>query len=941
MTTAIKDDKDKALRARVRLFGNLLGEVLREQTGETVFDTVETLRKGFINLRKAYDPKLYDELMALIQDLDAEDLNMVVRAYGLYFNLVNIAEEDFSHQNRRRRIRRGLRLWSGSFYDTIKGFSKEGMTPDQVQSLLDRLVYMPVFTAHPTEAKRRTVMDLQRRIFLLCGELDRPEAEGVERERILDEVKALILALLKTNEVRTNRPEVHDEIRLGMYYFRTSIFEAVPKAYRYLERACNLHYNQHHPENPISVPSMFRFGSWIGGDRDGNPFVTHDVTIYAVCKASETILNEYIHRLDSLHRILTHSLQLCPEIDIDALGLYTDARDLDFIAADTPVEAFAPEEPYRLKIKAIKQRLSHNLAYVHHELDGQPQKLDPRAYQSKDAFMADLYRVSDSLIANGDKLLAEAELKDLIRLAETFGWHLVRLDIRQESVEHTETVTEVLKQLAPEIDYANLAEDDRTRILGELVAAGDHKATNLDEHLTEKSREVIKVLQVKRQLIDHISRECFGTYVISMTHSASHVMEVMYLAALTDLVGRNEDGSWFCDIQISPLFETIEDLKHIEHVLSVLLNNTTYRELISASGDLQEVMLGYSDSCKDGGSLASTWNLYNAQKRVINLTRQHGVECRLFHGRGGTVARGGGPTHESILSLPQGTVEGQIKFTEQGEVLSSKYSNNETAIYELTMGATGLMKAARHQVCPEPAVPQEYEEVVSQLARFGEETYRDLTDETPFFFPYFFEATPVRELGLLNIGSRPTSRKVGDLSKASVRAIPWVFGWSQSRHTLPAWYGFGSALRRWREENPGQDQQLTELFEQWPFFHSMLRNIQLSLTKGEMNVASEYASLVEDQEQAQQVFTKIRQEYQCTVEQLLAVAQCDSLIDIDPNIAKSMKRRNPYLDVLNHIQITLLARHRDEQTSDAEREEWLQPLLRSINAIAAGMRNTG
>lgn len=935
-----RQDKDKALRARVRLFGNLLGEVLKEQAGQAVFDTVESLRKGFIQLRKSHDDELYQQLMDEIKDLDADSLNLVVRAYALYFNLVNIAEEDFSHQDRRQKIRLGLRLWSGSFYDTIRGFKRNGMTPQQLQELLDRLVYMPVFTAHPTEAKRRTVMDLQRRIFLLCGELDRTESTGVERHRLLDEVKSIILALLRTNEVRTTRPEVADEIRLGMYYFRTSIFAAVPKAYRYLERAVDLNYNDLDPDQPVIVPSLFRFGSWIGGDRDGNPYVTHDVTVKAVCMASETILDEYLERIEQLKRILTHSLQLVPEIDSQQLQLESDAKALDLLESNQKDGEFFPEEPYRLKLRAIRKRLGYNLAYIHSELNGKPTELDPRAYQDKAAFLDDLYRLRDSLIGIGDKLLADGDLQDLIRLAETFGWHLVRLDIRQESTEHTETVAEVLGQLAPEIDYAQLAEEDRTRVLGELIEAGSHRIEALSD-LSEKSREIIKVLEVKRQLIDRISRECFGTYVISMTHEASHVMEVMYLASLAGLVGKNPEGEWFCDIQVSPLFETIEDLQHIEQVLGRLFDNPTYRALVRVAGELQEVMLGYSDSCKDGGSLASVWSLYNAQKRVLRVTGTHGIECRLFHGRGGTVARGGGPTHESILSLPQGTVEGQIKFTEQGEVLSSKYSNNETAIYELTMGATGLMKAARHQVIPEAPDPVVYEEAVSELARYGEEAYRELIDHTPFFFHYFHEATPVQEIGWLNIGSRPAARRQGDLSKDSIRAIPWVFGWSQSRHTLPAWYGMGSAIKRWREENPGREGFLHQLFVQWPFFHSTLRNTQLSLTKGKMDIAREYARLVTDQEQAQAVYAKIRTEYECTVEQLLEVAHAQSLADIDEYISTSMMRRNPYLDVLNHIQITLLARYRDETVPEAEREQWLPPLLRSINAIATGMRNTG
>ncbi|HHO69947.1 MAG TPA: phosphoenolpyruvate carboxylase [Halothiobacillus sp.] len=935
-----RHDKDKALRARVRLLGNLLGDVLREQAGDELLDTIETLRRGFIRLRQKYNPAQYKKLMQLIRSLDAETINLVVRAYGLYFNLINIAEEDFSHQKRRAAVRRGLRLWKGSFYDTVREMSKENITAEQMQKLLDSLVYMPVFTAHPTEAKRRTVMELQRRVFLLCQELDKPGVAGVEKDRLHEQIKAMILALLKTNEVRTTRPEVHDEIRLGIYYFKQSIFDAVPLAYRYLERAVDLNYNSKNPEKPVIVPSFFRFGSWIGGDRDGNPYVTSDVTVYAVCKASETILEEYQERLQALTRVLTHSIVLCPGIDLEQLKLRQDAEELGLIGSTVGEgDHFQVEEPYRFKLKAIAKRLGYNLQYVKAYLDGTPITLPKLAYQQQADFLADLYRIRDSLIANGDRILAEGELKDLIRLAETFGWHLTSLDIRQESTRHTQAVTEILRQLDPSIDYASLDEAGRMAYLSRVIAEGGHEREKLGE-LSDETAETIRVFEVMRKLMNDISRDCFGTYVISMTHTASHVMEVMYLASLTGLAGKRDD-QWFCDIQISPLFETIEDLSHIEDVLTCLLENKTYRSLLTASGNLQEVMLGYSDSCKDGGSLASVWSLYQAQKRVISLTKRHGIQCRLFHGRGGTVARGGGPTHESILSLPTGTVEGQIKFTEQGEVLSSKYSNTETAIYELTMGATGLMKACRHLIQPVEHIDPEYEQVVGELAQIGEAAYRKLTDENPAFLQYFYEATPVREIGLLNIGSRPSHRKKGDLSKASIRAIAWVFGWAQSRHTLPAWYGIGSALKGWREQHPDRAELLHEMFQNWPFFHSMLRNIQLSLTKGEINIAGEYAGLVSDQVMAQEIYGLIRDEYLRTCEELLRVAKVDNLIEIDEDIGTSMMRRNPYLDVLNHIQITLLRRYRDESLTDAEREKWLAPLLRSINAIAAGMRNTG
>jgi len=932
------NDNDKALRARVRLFGNLLGEVLKEQTGDHVFDTVETLRRGFIKLRTQHSPKLYAKLMTLVRSLDPATLNFVVRAYNLYFSLVNIAEENHMHQQRRKQVRRDSHLWQGSFNDTMHEFANQNMSPDDLQTLLNRLIYMPVFTAHPTEAKRRTVMDLQRKIFLICVEMDRPNASGVDRDHLLRQAKSVILSLLKTNGVRTTRPEVHDEIRLGLYYFSASIFDAVPQAYRHLERAVDTVFNEKNPQSPVTVPSLFRFGTWIGGDRDGNPHVTHEITRFAVCSATQTILQEYLDRLASLDRVLTHSSQLCPEINYDALGLHQDAADFDLSSVDRSVnEAFA-EEPYRFKLHIIRQRLQHYLDYISAIQDKKVITLSALAYANKDSFLDDLYRIRDVLIATGDQLLADGEVKDLIRLAETFGWHLCKLDVRQESTRHSNTVADILKQLQPGTDYLALDETGRMALLTKLIGSS-HKAIDMAA-LNAESAETLMVFKVKRELIDIISRDCFGTYVISMTHEASHVMEVMFLAVLAGLAGKR-DAKWFCDIQISPLFETIEDLQQIEEVLSVLFENPVYRELLRVSGDLQEAMLGYSDSCKDGGSLASVWSLYNAQKRVLSITQKNGIECRLFHGRGGTVARGGGPTHESILSLPAGTVEGQIKFTEQGEVLSSKYSNTETAIYEITMGATGLMKASAHLVMGHKSAPAEHEQVVAELAAFGEKAYRELTDDTPFFFNYFFEATPVRELGLLNIGSRPASRKVGDLSKSSVRAIPWVFGWSQSRHTLPAWFGIGSALKAWRENHKDQPELLHTLFKDWPFFHSMLRNTQLSLTKGEMTIAHGYASLVADQAQAQPIYEAIRAEYFLAFDELLQVAKAESLVEIDEYIGMSMVRRNPYLDVLNHIQIVLLRRYRDESTSEDERQRWLPPLLRTVNAIAAGMRNTG
>ncbi|MCK5395939.1 MAG: phosphoenolpyruvate carboxylase, partial [Gammaproteobacteria bacterium] len=443
------------------------------------------------------------------------------------------------------------------------------------------------------------------------------------------------------------------------------------------------------------------------------------------------------------------------------------------------------------------------------------------------------------------------------------------------------------------------------------------------------------------KMYDEVSPRAFGEYVISMTHQASHILEVLLLATLVGLTGK-KDENWFCKINISPLFETIEDLNHIESVLSELFEDETYRTLLKASGNMQEVMLGYSDSCKDGGILASSWQLFEAQQKVMRLADSHQIDCRLFHGRGGTIGRGGGPTHESILSQPEGTVHGQIKFTEQGEVLSNKYSNPETAVYELTLGVTGLMLASRYQILPgESTATEENMSIMREIMTYGESSYRQLTDHTEGFLDYFYEATPVSEIALMNIGSRPSHRKQGDRSKSSVRAIGWVFGWAQARQTLPAWYGIGTALNKWVGDDTTRLQKLRDMYVKWPYFRALLSNTEMALYKTDIRTAKEYSELCLSAETGLRIFEMIRDEHDRTLEITLKVSNMTHLLDDIPPLALSLMRRDPYLDPLNHIQIKLLKRYRNESLSEEEREKWLNPLLRSINAIAAGMRNTG
>lgn len=926
---------DNHLRSRVRLFGSLLGEILRRQAGEKVFAAVETLRKGYISLRRDDTPRQRLRLDRFIAGLDPETLTHVVRAFSTYFSLANIAEEAELYRSRRRALRSGGPLWTGSFDEALREFKGRGIAPEQLQTLLDKLVYMPVFTAHPTEAKRRTLMESLRRIFVLSEHLDDPRIGKEEQREIRDELKAEIQILWKTDEVRAQKPQVRDEIKNGLFYFRESLFHAVPVTYRNMEKAVRRIYGE---ECTVDVPSFLRFGSWIGGDRDGNPFVTAETTVMAVRLQHREVLREYIDRVTRLSHVLTHSHLLCAPSEAFLASLQRDeASFTDEAFSDKPLRFIS--EPYRRKLYIMRHRLLQNLRTVEARLEGADVDATTAGYHSEGEFLHDLQVIRDSLIAHGDQLIADGEVKDLIRLAETFGFFLVHLDIRQESTRHTEAVAELLAQQAEPVDYQALDENQRLTLLSDLI--GHHDNPTVDRStLSDNTRETLEVFKVIARMRKEISPKVFGEYVISMTHAASHVLEVMFLARQAGLAGRRGD-EWFCDIRISPLFETIIDLEHIEPVMTALLDNACYAALLNAAGNRQEVMLGYSDSCKDGGILASSWSLYQAQKKITELTRGRGIDCRLFHGRGGTVGRGGGPTHEAILAQPAGTVHGEIKFTEQGEVLSYKYSNTETAVFELTMGVSGLLKASRGVITPSAPDRDDNLAIMQQLSEIGEDAYRVLTDRTPGFLNYFYEATPVSEIGMLNIGSRPSHRKKGDLSKGSVRAIAWVFGWAQSRHTLPAWYGIGAALAQWSDDDPARKEKLQTMYRDWPFFRALLSNTQMSLFKADMGIASQYAELYSNAEVAAKVFGMVRNEHQRTVNNVLQVAQLDQLLAETPSLLRSLSRRNPYLDPLNHIQITLLKRYRNETQSEEERNLWLEPLLRSINAIAAGMRNTG
>ncbi len=933
---------DRHLRQHVRVLGKLLGEVIQSHASGEIYDIVEYLRKGFISLRREEDPVLRQQMMAKITGLDDIELTHVIRAFNLYFGLVNTAEEAYHYHNRNIHIRNNEALWRGSFNDTLAQFQNEGVSHAQLQILFNNLAYIPVFTAHPTESKRRTVMAGLRRIFILDQQMTDGALTPYDKQQLKQKLKAQIQILWGTDEVRTVKPTVRDEIKNGLFYFDISLFDAVPAMYRNLELAVARYYEgTQQGGGNVTVPAFLKFGSWIGGDRDGNPFVTADTTEMAVQLQKRTILRRYLDDVTKLSHLLTQSIPISKVTDALADSIASDqAKYID--AFGVKPERFS-DEPYRRKLYMMRHRLQDNLrvadAYFAEEA---PQSSLNVGYQDDAEFLADLRLIQEALIANGDQTIANADLQDLIRLVETFGFYLLQLDLRQESTRHSDAVTELLRQQGLSDNYASLSEAQRIQLLTTLLAASTLATVPAPENLTAAATETLAVFTMMARLRREVSDKVFGSYVISMTHQASHILEVLLLARFAGLCGYDDaKQAWFCHIRVVPLFETIADLARSEVIMTTLLDTTIYRHLLYASGNLQEVMLGYSDSCKDGGILASSWYLYKAQKVIVALTRERGVECRLFHGRGGTIGRGGGPTHEAILAQPEGTVHGQIKFTDQGEVLSYKYGNIETATYELGMGVSGLLKASRGLIIDTERPTAEYEETMNQLVVLAEQGYRQLTEHTAGFLDYFYEACPIAEIGLMNIGSRPSHRQAGDRSKNSVRAIGWVFAWAQSRHTLPGWYGIGSALARWSAEDPERIKMLQAMNHNWPYFRALISNTEMALFKADMGIAEKYAQLCREPASGQQVFEDIEQEYQRTKTAILKLTESQTLLNNSPALALSLSRRDPYLDPLNHIQTVLLKRYRDSDTDEEAQARWISPLLRTISAISTGLRNTG
>ncbi|WP_458681866.1 phosphoenolpyruvate carboxylase [Prescottella equi] len=907
------------LRDDIRLLGGILGDIVREQAGEDVFDLVERARVESFRVRRSEIDRA--ELAELFSTVDTADAIPVIRAFSHFALLANVAEDIHRERRRAIHVRAGEPPQDSTLAATYAKLDAAPVDPEIAAGALAGALVAPVITAHPTETRRRTVFETQNRIMELMRRREWVSVDPAEADAVDRQLRRQILTLWQTALIRLSRLRIQDEIEVGLRYYDASLFEVVPRINAELRDALRSRW----PDSGVLTEPMLRPGSWIGGDRDGNPYVTADVVARATHRASETALEHHLAELEVLERELSMSARLV-----------TVTPELNRLADEFGDEsAFRADEPYRRAVRGLRARLTGTAARIlghpaAHAVAGElPDYRDPAE------LLADLEIIDTSLRSHGDGTVADDRLAQLRNSVEVFGFHLCGLDMRQNSEVHETVVAELLAWSGVHPDYASLPEDERVALLTRELAtrrplAGPHA------EFSELTTKELGILRAAADAVDRIGPEAIPNYVISMCESVSDMLEAAILLAEVGLFDPDGEAGPRCPVGIVPLFETIEDLRHGAETLTATLDVPLYRALVANRGDSQEVMLGYSDSNKDGGYLAANWALYRAELDLVRVAREKGIRLRLFHGRGGTVGRGGGPSYDAILAQPPGAVEGSLRITEQGEIIAAKYAEprlarrNLEALVSATLESTLLdVEGLGDDAAPAYAV-------LDELAELARVAYADLVHDTPGFVEYFEASTPVAEIGALNIGSRPASRKQTQ-SISDLRAIPWVLSWSQSRVMLPGWYGTGTAFEKWVGDDAGRLATLTDLYERWPFFRTVLSNMAQVLSKSDMGLAARYSELVPDAELREEVFGKISAEHARTLAMYRAVTGHDNLLWDNPALDRSVHNRFPYLEPLNHLQVELLRRYRAGDDSDNVR----RGIQLTMNGLATALRNSG
>jgi phosphoenolpyruvate carboxylase len=939
-------DKDAPLKEDIRLLGRLLGAVLREQEGDAVFQVVETIRQTAVRFRRESDAQSGAELDKMLKKLTRDQSISVVRAFSYFSHLANIAEDQHHNRRRRAHLLGGSAPQPGSLAYALAKLDDAGVSGTAVRSFFNDALISPVLTAHPTEVQRKSILDAESQIAHLLAERDRPLTPK-ELARNTELLHACIATLWQTRMLRYSKLTVADEIENALSYHRITFLRELPGLYGDIEEEIAVRFPQKQGRGASfgELPPFMQMGSWIGGDRDGNPNVHAGTMRHALMRQSTAIFDFY---LDEVHA-------LGAELSISTL-LVGVSPELQALADASPdVSEHRADEPYRRALTGLYARLAATARTLGaaHVLRKEVGPAEP--YANAAEFTSDLQILVDSLDTHHGAMLIKPRLATLRRASEIFGFHLATLDMRQSSDVHERVLAELFARAKVEPRYAELAEDAKVELLLAELSRPRPLYSPYIEYSDETGSE-LEVLRAARDIRRRYGDRAIRNYIISHTESVSDLLEVLLLQKETGLLRVEWDDASEqvvnveLQLMVIPLFETIPDLRSAGDIMEKLMAIPQARYLIAKQGDLQEVMLGYSDSNKDGGFLTSNWELYKAETRLVELFDSAGVKLRLFHGRGGTVGRGGGPSYDAILAQPPGTVNGQIRLTEQGEIIASKFSNPEIGRRNLELLVAATLEASLTPHAAEgrrAARLAEFESVMEELSERAYNAYRNLVYDTPGFTDYFFSSTPIAEIAELNIGSRPASRKASRRIE-DLRAIPWGFSWGQCRLLLPGWYGFGSAVSSWlQEETDASDHRkksatLRAMFREWPFFATLLSNMDMVLAKTDLAVASRYAELVTDRKLRNGIFRRIVEEHERTIESLATITGARERLANNPLLARSIKNRFAYLDPLNHLQVELIKRHRATSSDESKIDERVRRGIHlSINGIAAGLRNTG
>jgi phosphoenolpyruvate carboxylase len=915
---AAESEKDAPLRAEIRLLGRLLGDTVREQEGADVFEIVETIRQASIRFHRDNEVGARRELEVTLDSLDSVQTLSIVRAFSYFSHLANIAEDQHHIRRNRAHVRMKSEPRPGALLHAFKRAAEAGINAAELRAFFDHALISPVLTAHPTEVRRKSTLTREIEIARLIDARHALEGDDVELARNEEQLRRVILILWRTNMLRLTRLRVIDEVANGLSYYDYTFFNEMPRIYCAIEDELA---RQAPADAGKRIASFLRVGSWIGGDRDGNPYVTAEVLGETMRRQSAAAVGHYLEELHELGGELSMSDGLVPVSP--ALAALAERS--------TDTSSTRRDEPYRRAIAGIYSRLAKTSRELDHVIAARRPLTDADPYLSVAEFAADLATIDESLRANGSAIIARGRLRALIRAVDVFGFHLAPLDLRQNSDVHERTVAELFATANPGFDYLALDEDARVALLTRELGTPRPLVSPFVAYSEETAGE-LAVFRTAAALRQTYGPEAIRTSIISKTQSVSDLLELALLLKEVGLVSAEGRSA----LNLVPLFETIEDLRACVGVMDRLLSLHVYRRLVDSLGGEQEVMLGYSDSNKDGGFVTSGWELYKAEIGLVEVFRRHGVRIRLFHGRGGSVGRGGGPSFDAILAQPGGAVQGQIRITEQGEIISSKYSTGEVGRRNLETLVSATLEASLLQekvAAPDP----DFLHAMEELSQSAYKAYRSLVYETDGFEKYFWSSTVITEIATLNIGSRPASRKK-TTAISDLRAIPWVFSWAQCRLMLPGWYGFGSAVKDFVAAHPkdGLD-QLRAMYRLWPFFRTQLSNMDMVLAKSSLAIASRYASLVPDIALREAIFSRISREWRDSVDALGAVMEQRELLESNPLLLRSIRNRFPYLDPLNHIQVELLKLHRGRSVADRV----LTGIQLTINGISAGLRNSG